>query len=629
MTTTARLAWTAALLAALAGCNQPRLTDHPEPEPTPASVAAKRPAGATLADARISLAMEPREGRVTVVQGQPTMEQIQAFAADGGAGVINLRTDTEMAEKVGFDEPAVARRAGLRYLSHPTGSEGMNLNSVRAFGQSVSSLNGPVLLHCASGGRASAMWAAHLIVNEGVSKKEAIERGRALGMSDTMVPLVERVALETPDRVLAAIEPANLRRAVDTLAAFGTRHTLSDTVSDRRGIGAARRWVAAEFERVTADTGRDGELAVRVEFDAHQVAADAQRMVRDVEVVNVVCTIPGADPASRDRLYYVLAHLDSRASGANDFTSDAPGANDDASGVAALIELARVLSRERLDSTVVLMATSGEEQGLFGARLHAQAAQAAGKDIRAVLNNDTIGDPTGSRTVRNEVRVFSEGLPLELLSQDPNRISAAVRQIRMLGAESDGESRQLARYIHEIGELHRAPVRAKMVFRPDRFLRGGDHTPFNELGMPAVRFTEIYDVYDRQHQDVRTEGDRRFGDLAEYVDEVYLADVTRLNAVALVHMANAPSVPTNARIIVAELTNDSTLRWDASPEPDVAGYEIVWRDTVSHVWQHTQDVGNSTEGTVPRTKDNSTFGVRSYDRDGYRSPVAFPVPARE
>jgi hypothetical protein len=246
-----------------------------------------------------------------------------------------------------------------------------------------------------------------------------------------------------------------------------------------------------------------------------------------------------------------------------------------------------------------------------------------------VLNNDTIGDPTGSRTVKNEVRVFSEGLPLELLSQDPERLSAAVRQIRSLGAESDGQSRQLARYIHEIGELHRAPVRAKMVFRPDRFLRGGDHTPFNELGFPAVRFTEVYDVYDRQHQDVREENGTQFGDLARFVDEAYLADVTRLNAVALVHMANAPSIPANARIIVAELTNDTTLRWDASPEPDVAGYEIVWRDTISHVWQHTQDVGNNTEGTVARTKDNSTFGVRAYDRDGYRSPVAFPVPARE
>ncbi len=630
MSTLPRFVLTATLLVSLAGCNRPKLADRPEPPPTSEAATARRPAADALAEARISMAATTkRDGKLVLFQGQPTLEQIQVFAADGGAGVINLRTETEMTEKVNYDEPAVARRAGLAYVTFPTGPEGMNIGSVQAFGRSLSSLNGPVLLHCASGGRASGMWAAHLIINEGLSKEQAIERGKAVGMSDSMIPLVERIALRTPDEVLAAIEPANLRRHVDRLAGFGTRHTLSDTSSETSGIGAARRWVAGEFERVTQGSGRTGDLAVRVEFDAHQVAADGRRLIRDVEIVNVVCTIPGADPVSRGRLYYVLAHLDSRASEANDFTSDAPGANDDASGVAALIELARVLSRERLDSTIVLMATSGEEQGLFGARLHAQAAKAAGMDIRAVLNNDTIGDPTGSRTVKNEVRVFSEGLPLELLSQDPERLTAAIRQIRMLGAESDGDSRQLARYIHEIGELHRAPVRAKMVFRPDRFLRGGDHTPFNELGFPAVRFTEVYDTYDRQHQDVRVENGTQFGDLARFVDEAYLADVTRLNAVALVHMANAPSIPSNARIITAALTNDTTLRWDASPEPDVAGYEIVWRDTVSHVWQHTQDVGNSTEGTVPRTKDNSTFGVRSYDRDGYRSPVAFPVPARE
>lgn len=624
------IAAAAGLALALTGCNRPQLADRPAPAQASETVAAARPADGPLVEGRVTLALEPSDGRARAIMGQPTVEQIRAFADDGGGTVINLRTDAEMAEKVAFDESAVARRSGLRYVQLPTaGYGGINLASVEAFGRAVDGATGPVLLHCASGGRASTMWAAHLVINEGVPVDEAVARGKAAGMSDTAVPIIERIALRTPDRVLAAIDPANLRRSVDTLAGFGTRHTLSDTVSDTQGIGAARRWVRDEFERVTAGSGRGGDLAVWVEFDPHTVEADGRRISRAVEVVNVVCTIPGADPASRDRLYYVLAHLDSRASEANDATSDAPGANDDASGVAALIELARVLSRERLDSTVVLMATSGEEQGLYGARLHAQGAKAAGKDIRAVLNNDTIGDPTGSRTVRDEVRVFSEGLPLDLLSADAERVAGAVRQIRSLGAESDGASRQLARYIKEIGDLHNAPVKAKMVFRPDRFLRGGDHTPFNELGWPAVRFTEIYDVYDRQHQDVRVEDGREYGDLAKHVDEVYLADVTRLNAVALVHMANAPSVPSNARIIVAELTNDTTLRWDASPEPDVAGYEIVWRDTISPVWEHTRDVGNTTEGTVPRTKDNSTFGVRSYDRDGYRSPVAFPVPARD
>ncbi|MCC5822568.1 MAG: M20/M25/M40 family metallo-hydrolase [Phycisphaerales bacterium] len=629
MTTPARLLLAAALLAAGSACNQPRLADRPSSEPTPESISAKRPAQHALADARISLAATTRrDGNLTVVQGQPTMEQIQVFAADGGTTVINLRPPEAMAE-VPFDQRAVTERAGMRHISIPATPDTITTAQVEAFARAIESVRGPVMLHCGTGSTAGTMWAAYLATHQNQPRSAAIARGKAVGMQDTHQPVAERLMLEVPDRVMAAIDPANLRQWVDRLAEFGTRHTLSDTESDTRGIGAARRWVAAEFERVTADSGRTGDLAVRVEFDPHAVPADGRRLVRDAEVVNVVCTIPGADPASRNRLYYVLAHLDSRASDPNDFTSDAPGANDDASGVAALIELARVLSRERLDSTIVLMATSGEEQGLFGARLHAQAAKAAGKDIRAVLNNDTIGDPTGPRTVKNEVRVFSEGLPLELLTLDPNRLSAAVRQIRNLGAESDGQSRQLARYIHEIGELHRAPVRAKMVFRPDRFLRGGDHTPFNELGFPAVRFTELYDSYDRQHQDIRVEGGVQYGDLPEFVDADYLADVTRLNAIALVHMANAPSIPANARIIVAELTNDTTLRWDPSPEPDVAGYEIVWRDTASPVWQHRQDVGNRTEGTVPRTKDNSTFGVRAYDRRGYRSPVAFPVPGRE
>ncbi len=629
MTMIPRFVLTAALLVSLAGCNRPNLADRPEPQPAAEVAAARRPAADPLADARISMAVSTRrDGSLIVAQGQPTLEQIQAFAADGGTTVINLRPADAMAS-VPYDQQAFTERAGMRYISIPATPDTITTAQVDAFAKAMESVRGPVLLHCGTGSTAGTLWAAYLEQYQNQPKSAAIARGKAVGMLDVHQPVAERLMLEVPDRVMAAIDPANLRRHVDRLAAFGTRHTLSDTESDTRGIGAARRWVAAEFERVTEGSGRTGDLAVRVEFDPHTVPADGRRLVRDAEIVNVVCTIPGTDPAARGRLYYVLAHLDSRASDPNDFTSDAPGANDDASGVAALIELARVLSRERLDSTVVLMATSGEEQGLFGARLHAQAAQAAGKDIRAVLNNDTIGDPTGPRTVRNEVRVFSEGLPLELLSQDPNRLSAAVRQIRMLGAESDGQSRQLARYIHEIGELHRAPVRAKMVFRPDRFLRGGDHTPFNELGFPAVRFTEIYDSYDRQHQDVRMQNGTQFGDLARFVDEAYLADVTRLNAVALVHMANAPSIPANARIIVAELTNDTTLHWDASPEPDVAGYEIVWRDTVSHVWQHSQDVGNRTEGTVPRTKDNSTFGVRAYDRNGYRSPVAFPVPARE
>lgn len=434
------------------------------------------------------------------------------------------------------------------------------------------------------------------------------------------------------ERVSRGVNPQNLRSYVDTLAGFGTRHTLSDTESDTRGIGAARRWVKAQFERNIEGHGKSGDAAPRAYFDAHTVEPDGRRITKPVEVVNVICEIPGVDPDSRDRLYYVLGHLDSRASDALDATSDAPGANDDASGVALMIELARVLSKEPLESTVILVATSGEEQGLFGARLHAEAALEAGKDIRAVLNNDTVGDPTGvleGQDGRREIRVFSEGLPATMLSMDESRVGAEVRRQRLYGTESDSDSRQLARYIADVAELHSTTVQPRLIHRPDRFLRGGDHTPFNELGFAAIRFCETYENYDYQHQDVRVENGRQYGDLPEYVDEHYLADVTRLNALTLIHLANAPSAPTDTRVIVADLTNDTTLRWDASPEHDVAGYEIVWRETSAPNWQHAMDVGNTTEGTVPLSKDNWFFGVRAYDSDGYRSPVSYPRPARE
>lgn len=607
------------------GCNSPQLKHRPEPAP-PETVTRTEP---PVVEARLTLAAEPRDGR-TIVMGQPTPAQLRAFAQDGGATVINLRSEREM-EALDYDEAALVESLGLRYIWMPMSGSQLDLDKAKRFGEQFPVGDAPVMLHCASGGRASGMWAAHLAINEGLDDQAALDRARAVGLGGGMEAIAKRIMLEVPDRVLAAVEPANLRRSVDTLAGFGTRHTASDTTSDVRGIGAARRWVKSAFEEAVAASGRTGDLAAIVEFDTHTVPADGRRILTPTVVVNVVCTIPGADPASRDRLYYVLAHLDSRASEANDARSDAPGANDDASGVAALIELARVLSEERLDSTVVLVATSGEEQGLYGARFHAQAAKERGADIRAVLNNDTIGNPLGAdgREERTKVRVLSEGIPLEVLAQDPDRLATYVRQTRMLGSESDGISRQLARYVHEIGELHRAPVRAMLVFRPDRFLRGGDHTPFNELGFPGVRLCEVHEDYTQQHQDVRTEDGIAYGDLPEHVDADYLADVTRLNAATLVHIANAPSVPTNARVIVANLDNNTTLRWDASPEPDVAGYEIVWRETTSPVWQESQDVGNTTEGTVELSKDNWIFGVRAYDRDGYRSPVAFPMPARE
>lgn len=569
-------------------------------------------------------------GRISF-SAQPTADEIRAFAKAGGRVVINNRTSPEM-ERVGFDEQHLVESLGMSYVHSPMSSAIFDGSQAVELKQTLDKTNGPILMHCGSGSRSATVYGMYLIKEQGMNKDDAIQTAVSLGMSPNGGRIIERELMEMPGRVSKAVDPAALRHSINTLAGFGTRHTMSDTESETRGIGAARRWVKAQFERNIAGHGKSDDAAPRVYFDAHLVEPDGRRITSPVEVVNVICEIPGSSPESRDRLYYVLGHLDSRASEANDATSDAPGANDDASGVALMIELARVLAREPIEATVVLMATSGEEQGLFGARLHAQAALESGKNIVAVLNNDTVGDPAGvleGQDGRNEIRVFSEGLPATMITMDESQISAAVRRERLYGTESDSRSRQLARYIADIADLHKTSVQPKLVHRPDRFLRGGDHTPFNELGFAAIRFCETYENYDHQHQDVRMEDGTQFGDLPEYVDEDYLADVTRLNALTLVHLTNAPSTPSNARVIVAELTNDTTLRWDASPEPDVAGYEIVWRETSSPQWEHHQDVGNANEGTVPLSKDNWFFGVRSYDHDGYRSPVAYPLPARE
>ena len=428
------------------------------------------------------------------------------------------------------------------------------------------------------------------------------------------------------ERATGGVDASRIRADVDALASFGTRHTASDTESDVRGIGAARRWLKQRFEDGVAESGRAGELACEVWFDSHRVEADGRRILADVDVVNVMCRIPGADVAARDRLYYVLAHYDSRASDGADGVSDAPGANDDASGVAVLLELARVLSRERLDATVVLMATAGEEQGLYGARLHARALRERGANVAAVLNNDTVGDPSGpdGRMARDVVRVFSEGVPAGLVRDGE---MGDVRSMRTVAGELDSPSRQLARYVAEVAAAHSPAVEPMLVFRADRFLRGVDHTAFNEEGWAAVRFVEVYEDYTKQHQDVRVEDGVSYGDLPEFVDAKYIADVTRLNAMTLVHLANAPAEPADVRIIVAELTNDTTLRWERVD--GASGYEVVWRETTSPVWTEARDVGDRVEATLPLSKDHWVFGVRSYDADGFLSPVVFPRPSRD
>lgn len=449
----------------------------------------------------------------------------------------------------------------------------------------------------------------------------------AAGMGDRAVePDGSTIPRSAPPALAAQIASAVDARAtkgyVESLAGFGTRHTLSDASSATRGIGAARNWIKSKFDEFAATS--EGRMQVQLETFEQPPAT---RVPQGATLVNVVAVLPGSMPEAAQRRYYVVGHYDSRNGETMDVTGDAPGANDDASGTAVVIELARVLADKKLDATVVFLATAGEEQGLLGAAYH--ASQARGEQILGVLSNDIVGDPTGPassdgvpRRAADRIRVFSEGVPR-------NPSAEKLAGIRNLAGESDSPSRQLARYVDFVAAWHELPVRPMLVFRPDRFLRGGDHSAFNEAGFPAVRFTTVYENYDRQHQNITMKDGEPYGDVPKFVDEVYLGNVARLNAAALVHLANAPSPPPKARLLTAQLANDTTIRWQSSPEPDVAGYEVVWRLTTEPTWTHVRDVGSAREATIDLSKDDWFFGVRAYDKDGYRSPVAFPVAAKE
>jgi len=394
-----------------------------------------------------------------------------------------------------------------------------------------------------------------------------------------------------------------MKRDVETLAAFGTRHTLSDITSPTRGIGAARTWIFAELQRAAVGT------RMTVALEPHAQPADGNRVPRDTDIEDVVAVLPGAMPEATRRRYYVVGHYDSRTTDVMDATGDAPGANDDASGVAVVLELARVMAHERFDATLVFLATAGEEQGLYGARLHARAQKDAGAEVRGVLNDDIVGDPGSKGSAI--VRVFSEGVPLALAD-------GGVDEIRRLAAEEDSPSRELARFVAEVAEGARTPVRPRLVFRPDRFLRGGDHLAFAEVGYPAVRFTTPVENYARQHSP---------GDVPAFVDAPYMAGVAALESEVLAHLADAPAPPDDARVITADLANDTVLRWSACAETDMAGYEVVWRETTGATWQGVKDVGAVLETRLAMNKDDYLFGVRAYDRAGNRSPVAFAKAA--
>jgi Peptidase family M28 len=418
--------------------------------------------------------------------------------------------------------------------------------------------------------------------------------------------------------MLREIDPRRIQSDIHTLAGFGTRHTLSSQTDPTRGIGAARDWIFDQLQSyATASNGR--MTVVKQSF----VQPAGTRNPVPVTVTNLVATLRGTQAESADRVYVVSGHYDSRCTDVLNFTCDAPGADDDASGVAAMLELARVMAKRQFDATIVFMAVAGEEQGLFGSTFYAQQAKAAGMDIEGMFTNDIIGSSTSDQGERDPftVRLFSEGVPT---SETPQQ--TALRQ--SIGGENDGPSRQLARYVKEVGENSATGMHVRLIWRRDRFLRGGDQIPFLQQGYPAARFTEPAENFAHQHQDVRVENGIQFGDLEQFVDFGYTARVARVNGAALANLALAPATPKEAKIDTTQLTNDTTLTWKANPEPDLAGYEIVWRESTAPLWEHTVSVGNVTSYTLKNlSKDNVQVGVRAVDRDGFRSPVAFPVPS--
>jgi len=426
---------------------------------------------------------------------------------------------------------------------------------------------------------------------------------------------------EKPDpkiaQMLKDISAKNIETTILKLVSFGTRNTLSAQDNPTRGIGAARDYLYNEFQKISKDCNNCLEVEKQTFLQPQ-----AARVPQPTNLTNVYAVLKGT--TNPERVYVVSGHYDSMCTSPTNADCDAPGANDDASGTAAVVEMARVMSKQKYDATIIFMAVPGEEQGLLGATYFAQQALEKKMDIEAMFTNDIIGGVTSFKNAANRqtVRVFSEGVP-------SNETEQQAETRRGTGGENDSPSRQLARFIKETADVYSPKFGVTMIYRRDRYLRGGDHRPFLERGFTAVRITETNEDYDHQHQNVRTENGKFYGDTPEYVDYGYVANVTRINAASLARLALAPARPKNVGMVTARLGNDTELKWDASTEKDIAGYEMVWRDTTSPVWTNAQAVGNVTNFVMKgMSKDNFFFGVRSVDKAGNKSPVSYPRPVR-
>ncbi|KAI3323503.1 hypothetical protein HD806DRAFT_89653 [Xylariaceae sp. AK1471] len=423
--------------------------------------------------------------------------------------------------------------------------------------------------------------------------------------------------------ILARVDPAHIEATIRKLASFGTRHTLSTQTSKTRGIGAARDWIHAEFQKYA--NASDGRLTV--ETIGYTQQPDGDRVTFATRISDVVATLHGTD---KNRLYVVSGHYDSRNTNILDYEGDAPGADDDASGVAISLELARIMSRPDYPlpkASIAFVAVAGEEQGLYGAQFLAQtyANSTPRVNIEGMFSNDIVGSPKADDGVVDPyvIRLFGQGLPPISVE------SSSTRETRLsIGGENDTPARNLARFVKEVAENPSTQMNVSVIYRLDRYLRSGDHRPFLEAGYPAARFTEPHEDYAHQHQNVRVENGKQYGDLPEFCDYEYIARVARVNGAALWSLARSPGAPTNVRVNTTALTNDSTLYWDPprSGEGNVAAYEIVWRATAAPLWTDVVDVGLVNQATLHLSKDNVVFGVRARSADGSRGVAVLPFP---
>ncbi|SDJ31068.1 M28 family metallopeptidase [Chryseobacterium jejuense] len=413
---------------------------------------------------------------------------------------------------------------------------------------------------------------------------------------------------------VSQVSTDSLKSHINSLVSFGTRHTMSSTTDPKRGIGAARKWVLKKFNDYAKNAG--GRMEVFLQNQTIQ--PDGKRIDRPTNLGNAIVIIHGTNPNDK-RLFMMSGHLDSRVSDVMNNKDNAPGANDDGSGVAALIESARILSKSKFPASIVLVAFSGEEQGLLGSKMLAEKAANEGWQLEALLNNDMISNNLSSDTHltnTHQLRVFSEGLPQYELDKK-------AQDIRKFGLENDGEPRQLARYIKEIGERYVDHLQVKLIYRNDRFLRGGDHTPFVEKGFSAVRLTEFNENFNHQHQDIRKENGVQYGDLPEFMDFDYFKKNVGVNIAVLANLAKSPSKPENVKIEVSKLTNFTDLSWEKPKSGEITGYYILMRETDASVWQKKIFTKENTI-KLPYSKDNYFFAVQAINASGNESLIVLP-----